>query len=98
MLNGTFNASFNGTGGTLTGNLISSDPYSDFSLNIGTADISGAGFSGNGAYANTDKDGSYYNLNVRGRFFGAGAKALAGMVTFPDSSKEYNTAFGGAKK
>lgn len=97
VMNGTFYASFNGTGGTLRGSLTSSDPYSNFNIDIGTATIYGVEFSGNGAYANTDNGGGYYDLNVRGRFFGAGAKALAGKVKFPNFDREYDTAFGGAK-
>ena len=93
VLTGTFTASFNGTGGLLTGRI--SNAFSEYEVDIVAASISGAEFSGSSAMA------FHYNYlvatggTVSGRFFGVNAAALAGLVTF--SNRQYNTAFGGSK-
>ena len=100
LLSGTFEADF--MGGFVTGSLSNGKSGADkFSLDIGDVDILGTMLSGDTAKATY---GSNQSLNsgvvtdgvVRGRFFGANAKALAGMVTFKDN-RQFNTAFGGAK-
>ena len=100
LLSGAFEADF--TERLLTGSLSNGKSGADkFSLDIGYVDILGAQISGNGAKATY---GSNQSVNsgvvtdgvVRGRFFGANAKALAGIATFKDN-RQFDTAFGGAK-
>ena len=100
LLSGTFEADFMDR--LLVGSLSNGKSGADkFSLDIGYVDILGAQLSGNGAKVTY---GSNQSLNsgvvtggvVRGRFFGANAKALAGIATFKDN-RQFNTAFGGAK-
>ena len=100
LLSGVFEADF--TSRLLTGSLSNGKSGADkFSLDIGYVDILGAQISGNGAKATY---GSNQSVNsgvvtdgvVRGRFFGANAKALAGIATFKDN-RQFDTAFGGAK-
>ena len=101
LLSGTFEADF--MGGFVTGSLSNGKSGADkFSLDIGDVDILGTLLSGNGAKATY---GSSQSVNsgvvtdgvVRGHFFGANAKALAGIATFKDN-RQFNTAFGGAKQ
>ena len=101
LLSGTFKADFMSR--LLTGSLSNGKSGADkFSLDIGYVDILGAALSGNSAKATY---GSSQSVNsgvvtggvVRGHFFGANAKALAGIATFKDN-RQFNTAFGGAKK
>lgn len=100
VLNGIFNASFTGSGGTLTGSLANSG--STYGVNIGTATILSSGtFSGLGASA-TGSGGTALASGgvVNGRFFGANVNALAGTVKFGPGTtavRQYDTAFGGAK-
>ena len=97
VLSGTFFATFSGSGGSLQGSLSNGKSGADkYSLNIGTVDILGAMLSGNGARFNYGNEPAVPNGVVRGRFFGANAKALAGIATFKDN-RQFNTAFGGAK-
>ena len=102
MLSGTFFATFSGSDGSLLGSLSNGRSGADrYSLDIGTVDILGTLLSGTSAKATY---GSNQSLNsgvvtngvVRGRFFGANAKALAGLVSFKDN-RQFDTAFGGAK-
>ena len=88
LLSGTFNADF--TAKTLTGS-ISNAAYS---VNIGTAVIS----SSTGAFASAGASNSAGNTggSVSGRFYGANAAALAGIVTFA-GARQNDTAFGGTK-
>jgi len=94
ILSGTFTANFlSGLNGTLSGSL--SNAANNYTVNIGTAgivngDISGAGASVT-AGATTVSNGA-----VEGRFFGAQAAALAGLVKFSGNA-QYDTAFGGTK-
>ena len=101
LLSGTFEADF--MGGFVTGSLSNGKSGADkFSLDIGDVDILGTLLSGDTAKVTY---GSNQSLNsgvvtggvVRGRFFGANAKALAGIATFKDN-RQFNTAFGGAKQ
>ena len=93
LLSGTFFASFAGAGGTLAGSI--SNSASGYGVNIGVANISGATFSGNTASATQSGVTVASGGDVSGRFFGAGAAALAGIATFTDN--QYDTAFGGGK-
>ena len=103
LLSGTFLATFSGSGGSLIGSLSNGKSGADrYSLDIGYVNTAGALLYGSGAKATY---GSNQSLNsgvvtdgvVRGRFFGANARALAGMVSFKDN-RQFDTAFGGAKK
>lgn len=97
ILNGTFNASFTGSGGTLTGSLANAG--STYGVNIGTATISSSGtFAGVGASA-TGSGGTPLASSglVSGRFFGTNVNALAGTVAFSGTNRQYSTAFGGTK-
>ena len=97
LLSGTFYATFSGSGGSLLGSLSNGKSGADkYSLDIGTVDILGAQLSGNGAKFTYGNEPAVPNGVVRGRFFGANAKALAGIATFKDN-RQFNTAFGGAK-
>ena len=100
LLSGTFEADF--MGGFVTGSLSNGKSGADkFSLDIGDVDILGTLLSGDTAKVTY---GSNQSVNsgvvtggvVRGHFFGANAKALAGIATFKDN-RQFNTAFGGAK-
>ena len=100
VLSGTFEADF--MGGFVTGSLSNGKSGADrYSLDIGDVDILGTLLSGTNAKVTY---GSNQSLNsgvvtggvVRGRFFGANAKALAGIATFKDN-RQFDTAFGGAK-
>ena len=95
VLSGTFEADF--MGGLLTGSLSNGKSGADrYSLDIGDVDILGTLLSGNGAKFSYGNEPAVPNGVVRGRFFGANAKALAGIATFKDN-RQFNTAFGGAK-
>ena len=97
VLSGTFFATFSGSDGSLLGSLSNGKSGADrYSLDIGTVDILGAMLSGNGAKFTYGNEPAVPNGVVRGRFFGANAKALAGIATFKDN-RQFNTAFGGAK-
>ena len=97
LLSGTFFASFSGSGGSLGGSLSNGKSGADrYSLDIGQVDILGTLLSGNGAKFTYGNEPAVTNGVVRGRFFGANAKALAGIATFKDN-RQFNTAFGGAK-
>ena len=103
LLSGTFYATFSGSSGSLEGSLSNGKSGADrYSLDIGYVNTAGAILYGSGAKATY---GSNQSLNsgvvtngvVRGRFFGANARALAGMVNFKDN-RQFDTAFGGAKQ
>lgn len=95
LLSGTFEADF--TSLFVTGSLSNGKSGADkFSLDIGIVDILGAQLSGNGASVDYGNNTSVTNGVVRGHFFGANAKALAGIATF-SGNRQFNTAFGGAK-
>ena len=95
VLSGTFEADF--MGGLLMGSLSNGKSGADkFSLDIGIVDILGTALSGNGAKVSYGNNTSVAGGVVRGRFFGANAKALAGIATFK-GNRQFNTAFGGAK-
>ena len=97
ILNGTFNASFTGSGGTLTGSLANAG--GTYGVNIGTAAISTGGtFAGTGGTA-TGSGGTTLASGglVSGRFFGSNVNALAGIVAFSGTARQYSTAFGGTK-
>jgi len=94
LLTGTFTANFiGGSSGTLTGSLASSAGHT---VNIGTAVISGINFSGSSASVTPVGGSAITGGAVSGRFFGAGATALAGITTFA-GNRQYDTAFGGTK-
>ena len=101
LLSGTFEVDF--MGGFITGSLSNGKSGADrYSFDIGDVDILGTTLSGDTAKVTY---GSNQSLNsgvvtngvVRGRFFGANAKALAGIATFKDN-RQFDTAFGGAKQ
>jgi hypothetical protein len=97
LLSGTFNASFTGSGGLLTGSLANAG--GTYGVNIGTAAISSSGgISGNNASA-TGSGGTPLASSgaVSGRFFGSNVNALAGTVAFSGAARQYSTAFGGTK-
>ena len=95
LLSGTFEADF--LGGLLTGSLSNGKSGADrYSLDIGDVDILGATLSGNGAKFTYGNEPAVTDGVVRGHFFGANAKALAGIATF-NGNRQFNTAFGGAK-
>lgn len=95
LLTGTFTASFgSGTSGTLSGSI--SNSASGYGVNIGTATIAGVNFAGTGATATQSGSTVASGGTVSGRFFGADAAALAGIVNFA-SARQYNAAFGGTK-
>lgn len=95
LLTGTFTANFgSGTSGTLSGSIANSG--SGYAVNIGTATIAGTNFAGTGATATQSGSTVASSGIVSGRFFGANAAALAGIVNF-SSARQYNTAFGGTK-
>jgi hypothetical protein len=97
LLTGTFTANFaSGSSGTLTGSIANS--ASGYGVNIGTATIDGtkATFSGSGASATQSGTTVASGGTVDGRFYGANAAALAGLVKF-DNARQYDTAFGGTK-
>ena len=97
VLSGTFEADFMDR--LLVGSLSNGKSGADkFSLDIGMVDILGAQLlSGNNAKATYGNEPAVTGGVVRGRFFGANAKALAGIATFKDN-RQFNTAFGGAKQ
>ena len=96
VLSGTFQADF--TSRLLMGSLSNGKSGADkFSLNTGIVNILGTQLSGNGAKVTYGNNTSVTGGVVRGRFFGANAKALAGIATFKDN-RQFNTAFGGAKQ
>ena len=97
LLSGTFFAIFSGSGGSLEGSLSNGKSGADrYSLDIGYVNTTGATLSGNGAKFTYGNEPAVTDGVVRGRFFGANAKALAGIVTF-SGNRQFNTAFGGAK-
>ena len=97
LLSGTFYATFSGSGGSLLGSLSNGKSGADrYSLDIGYVNTSGAIISGNGAKFTYGNEPAVTNGVVRGRFFGANARALAGIATF-SGNRQFNTAFGGAK-
>ena len=82
LLSGTFIATFSGSGGSLLGSLSNGKSGADrYSLDIGDVDILGAMLSGNGAKFTYGNEPAVTNGVVRGHFFGANAKALAGIAT-----------------
>lgn len=94
-LTGTFTANFgSGTSGTLTGSI--SNASSGYAVNIGTATIAGVNFAGTGGTATQSGTTVASGGLVSGRFFGASAAALAGLVRFT-GNRQYDTAFGGTK-
>lgn len=94
ILTGTFTANFlSNLNGTLTGSL--TNAASNYTVNIGTAGIVAGDITGVNASVTTG--GTTVNGgSVEGRFFGAQAAALAGLVKFTGNA-QYNTAFGGTK-
>jgi hypothetical protein len=85
LLTGTFTANFaSGSSGTLTGSIANS------------ASGYGATFIGDGASATQSGTTVASGGRVEGRFYGANAAALAGLVKF-DNARQYNAAFGGTK-
>ena len=101
LLSGTFEATFTGAGGIVTGSMSNGKSGAKkYNVDIGLTAIKGAKFSGNGAIATYGNNPTVIEGTVNGRFFGAGAKALAGTIVFPgfEGNRGYDTAFGGAKK
>lgn len=96
LLTGTFTANFaSGSSGTLTGSIANS--ASGYGVNIGTATIkTDSTFGGTGASATQSGTTVASGGAVEGRFYGANAAALAGLVKF-DNARQYNAAFGGTK-
>ena len=101
LLSGTFEATFTGAGGIVTGSMSNGKSGAKkYNVDIGLTSIEGAKFSGNGAMATHGNNPPVIEGTVNGRFFGAGAKSLAGTIMFPgfEGNRGYDTAFGGAKK
>ena len=95
VLTGTLTANFaSGSSGTLRGSL--SNASTGAGVNIGTARINGATFSGANAVATQSGTTVASGGAVTGRFFGADAAALAGIVQF-SGARQHDTAFGGTK-
>lgn len=92
VLTGTFNANF--TAGTLTGDVTSAT--TGYKVDIGLATISGLTFASSNATASQGATTLATSGATSGQFFGAGASALAGLVTFGGNS-QYDAAFGGTK-
>ncbi|RFA31398.1 hypothetical protein CAI21_01935 [Alkalilimnicola ehrlichii] len=91
LLSGTLTADFGAN--TLSGGMQNGD--TGYSIDIGTATISGNTFVGGGARAELSGVELARDGNVEGHFFGANAAALAGIATFADS--QYDAAFGGSR-
>ena len=101
LLSGTFEATFTGVGGIVTGSMSNGKSGAKkYNVDIGLTAIEGVNFSGNGAIATYGNNPTVIEGTVNGRFFGAGAKSLAGTIMFPgfEGNRGYDTAFGGAKK
>ena len=101
LLSGTFEATFTGVGGIVTGSMNNGKSGAEkYNVDIGLTAIEGVKFSGNGAIATYGNNPTVIEGTVNGRFFGAGAKSLAGTIVFPgfEGNRGYDTAFGGAKK
>ena len=101
LLSGTFEATFTGVGGIVTGSMSNGKSGAKkYNVDIGLTAIEGVKFSGNGAIATYGNNPTVIEGTVNGRFFGAGAKSLAGTIVFPgfEGNRGYDTAFGGAKK
>jgi hypothetical protein len=94
ILEGTFNADF--TAGTLGGYVQSAT--TGYKVDIGSVGISGLTIASTTANATATQGASTLASGgeVSGKFFGANAAALAGLVTFGGNSV-YDTAFGGTK-
>lgn len=90
-LAGTFSANF------ATRQLTGSVSNGNYKVDIGTAAISGANIIGVGGVASVGGANVATNGSVNGRFFGANAASVAGIVSFANA-RQYNTAFGGAKQ
>lgn len=94
VLSGDLTASFGTAAPTLTGSLSNSTLKVALNANINTATAS---FSGSAAALNPTTNTPLANGTTQGSFFGAGANAsLAGIAKFTD--RNYDTAFGGARK
>ena len=101
LLSGTFQATFTGAGGIVTGSMNNGKSGAKrYNVDIGLTVIKGANFSGNGGMATYGNNPPIIEGTVNGRFFGAGAKSLAGTIMFPgfEGHRGYDTAFGGAKQ
>ncbi|MDG2527836.1 Slam-dependent surface lipoprotein [Caulobacter endophyticus] len=94
ILEGTFNADF--TGSTLSGFVQSAS--TGYKVDIGSVGISGLNIASTAANATATQGATTLASGgeVSGKFFGANAAALAGVVTFGGNSV-YDTAFGGTK-
>ncbi|MCU4675291.1 hypothetical protein N7931_06550 [Catenovulum sp. 2E275] len=91
LLSGEFEATFNGSYGTLTGSIENSN---GFKIDIGTAAISSTAIiSGSTAEASDSSGSLASNGDVSGRFYNS-HEDLAGMVEF--TNNQYDTAFGGS--
>ena len=98
VMTGTFSATFTGAGGLLSGTLSNNKTHQNYSITLGNVAINRNGtFSGAKASATYSGQPLVNSGKVNGRFFGAGAKALAGLITFA-GNRQWDTAFGGAKK
>ena len=98
VMTGTFFATFTGAGGLLYGTLSNNKTHQNYSIALGNVAINRNGtFSGAKASATYSGQPLVNSGKVNGRFFGAGAKALAGLITFA-GNRQWDTAFGGAKK
>ena len=101
LLSGAFEATFTGLGGIVTGSMSNGKSGAKkYNVDIGLTAIEGVKFSGNGAIATYGNNLPVIEGTAKGRFFGAGAKSLAGTIIFPsfEGGRGYDTAFGGAKK
>lgn len=98
---GTLHATLNASGGSFYGSL----GNGFVNLNLGSASATIA-INANGGFDKTGAGTALSGLNgtviasgghVKGDFFGAQAKDVAGIVTFAGTNRTYDTAFGGSK-
>lgn len=92
LLSGAFTANFDGLGG---GSISGDVSNAGYVVDIGTAAISGATFSGNGGSVTSGATTLASSGAVTGQFYGSNVDALAGFVEF--SNNQYDTAFGGTR-
>lgn len=94
LMSGELTASFGTAAPKLTGSLNNSTLKVALDANINTATAS---FSGDAVARNTTTNALLSNGTTQGSFFGAGATAsVAGIAKF--ANRNYDTAFGGARK
>ncbi|MDX3911278.1 MAG: Slam-dependent surface lipoprotein [Sphingobium sp.] len=92
LLSGEFTANFDGLGG---GSISGDVTNGSYTVDIGTATITNATFSGNGGSVASGAGTLASSGAVTGQFYGSNVDALAGYVTFTNTV--YDTAFGGTR-